>query len=165
MDIVALSAINGRMIDLVGGKAAGLGALIKAGENVPAGFCITTNVFRRGELPRTAVVDAWWRAGRCSVERDGGGYAGRELCWAARDGSRCQRRGRVDHRDSNLLAIAGHASGDRLSGSPMACRRTCGDGCGGAANGRAGRRRGGVHGQSNHRNKDGDCDRRGRRPR
>jgi len=63
MDIVALSAINGRMIDLVGGKAAGLGALIKAGENVPAGFCITTNVFRRGELPRTAVVDAYQHLG------------------------------------------------------------------------------------------------------
>jgi phosphohistidine swiveling domain-containing protein len=63
MDIVALSAINDRMIDLVGGKAAGLGALIKAGENVPAGFCVTTNVFRRGELPRTAVVDAYRHLG------------------------------------------------------------------------------------------------------
>jgi rifampicin phosphotransferase len=63
MDIVALSAINDRTIDLVGGKAAGLGALIKAGENVPAGFCITTNVFRRGELPRTAVVDAYQHLG------------------------------------------------------------------------------------------------------
>jgi phosphoenolpyruvate synthase/pyruvate phosphate dikinase len=63
MDIVALSAIDDGMIDLVGGKAAGLGALIKAGENVPAGFCVTTNVFRRGELPRTAVVEAYRHLG------------------------------------------------------------------------------------------------------
>jgi rifampicin phosphotransferase len=63
MDIVALSAIDDSMIDLVGGKAGGLGALIKAGENVPAGFCVTTNVFRRGELPRTAVVDAYRHLG------------------------------------------------------------------------------------------------------
>jgi hypothetical protein len=32
MDIVPLSAIDNGMIDLVGGKAAGLAALIKAGE-------------------------------------------------------------------------------------------------------------------------------------
>ena len=59
MDIVALSAINDGMTDLVGGKAVGLAALIKAGENVPDGFCLTTNAFRRGELPRTAVVEAY----------------------------------------------------------------------------------------------------------
>lgn len=63
MDIVALSAIHDSMIDLVGGKAAGLSALIKAGENVPAGFCVTTNVFRRGKMPRTAVVEAYRHLG------------------------------------------------------------------------------------------------------
>jgi rifampicin phosphotransferase len=59
MDIVALSAIDEGMIDLVGGKAAGLAALIKAGENVPDGFCVTTNAFRRGELPRRMLLDAY----------------------------------------------------------------------------------------------------------
>jgi phosphohistidine swiveling domain-containing protein len=63
MDIVALSAIDDDMIDLVGGKAAGLAALIRAGENVPAGFCVTTNAFRRGEVPRTAVFDAYRHLG------------------------------------------------------------------------------------------------------
>jgi pyruvate,water dikinase len=63
MDIVALSAIDDGMIDLVGGKAAGLAALIKAGENVPDGFCVTTNVFRRGEVPRAAVIDAYRHLG------------------------------------------------------------------------------------------------------
>jgi pyruvate,water dikinase len=67
VDIVVLSAINSDMIDLVGGKAAGLGALIKAGENVPDGFCVTTNAFRRDELPRTAVVDAYRRLGEGRV--------------------------------------------------------------------------------------------------
>jgi hypothetical protein len=47
MDLVALSAINDRMIDLVGGKAAGLGALIKAGENVPARYVEVNLSFRR----------------------------------------------------------------------------------------------------------------------
>jgi rifampicin phosphotransferase len=59
VDIVALSAINDGMIDLVGGKAVGLAALIKAGETVPDGFCLTTNAFRRGELPRKAVLEAY----------------------------------------------------------------------------------------------------------
>lgn len=63
MDIVALSAINDGMIDLVGGKAVGLAALIKAGENVPDGFCLTTNAFRRGELPRRAVLEAYRHLG------------------------------------------------------------------------------------------------------
>ena len=67
MDIVALNAIADGMIDLVGGKAAGLAALIKTGENVPDGFCVTTNAFRRGELPRTAVLEAYQHLGRGRV--------------------------------------------------------------------------------------------------
>jgi pyruvate,water dikinase len=63
MDIVALSAIDDGTIDLVGGKAAGLAALIKAGENVPDGFCVTTSAFRRGELPCTAVLEAYRHLG------------------------------------------------------------------------------------------------------
>jgi pyruvate,water dikinase len=41
-EIVELAAIVPGRADLVGGKAAGLSALIAAGERVPAGFCITT---------------------------------------------------------------------------------------------------------------------------
>ena len=63
MDIVALSAIDDGMIDLVGGKAAGLAILIKAGENVPDGFCVTTNMFRRGELQHGVVLDAYRQLG------------------------------------------------------------------------------------------------------
>jgi Pyruvate phosphate dikinase, AMP/ATP-binding domain len=88
-----------------------------------------------------------------------------ELCRAARDGSRCDRRGRVDHRDSHLLAVVGRASGCCLSESPLACLRACGHGCGGPADGRSRRRRGGVHSQSDYRNEDRDRDRRRRRAR
>jgi rifampicin phosphotransferase len=63
MDIVALSAIYDRMIDLVGSKAAGLAALIRAEENVPDGFCVTTNVFRRGELRHGVVLGAYRQLG------------------------------------------------------------------------------------------------------
>jgi hypothetical protein len=137
MDIVALSAIDDGMVDLVGGKAAGLGALIRAGENVPDGVlsCHERILAWRGaaRCSTSGVSTSRRRAGRCSVERVGGGSAGRELCRAARDGSRCGRRRRFDHRDSHLLAVAGHTSSSRLSGSPLASGQACGHGCGGPA--------------------------------
>jgi rifampicin phosphotransferase len=40
--VVELAEVDAGRIDLVGGKAAALGGLIRAGERVPAGFCITT---------------------------------------------------------------------------------------------------------------------------
>ena len=43
--VVGLSEVDAGWIGLVGGKAAGLGELIKAGERVPEGFCITTDAF------------------------------------------------------------------------------------------------------------------------
>jgi len=42
MTVIRLSEIDATMVDLVGGKAAGLGEMIKAGERVPEGFCPTT---------------------------------------------------------------------------------------------------------------------------
>lgn len=59
MDVVSLSAIDGGMIDLVGGKAVGLGLLIRAGERVPQGFCLTTDASARDEVPYGAVAEAW----------------------------------------------------------------------------------------------------------
>ena len=37
----------------------GSGRLDQGRRNVPDGFCLTTNAFRRGELPRTAVLEAY----------------------------------------------------------------------------------------------------------
>ncbi|PSK98426.1 pyruvate,water dikinase [Murinocardiopsis flavida] len=45
MTIIELDRVDAGMIGLVGGKAAGLGAMIRAGERVPAGFCVTTDAF------------------------------------------------------------------------------------------------------------------------
>lgn len=40
--VVGLAEVDAGWIGLVGGKAAGLGELVGAGERVPEGFCITT---------------------------------------------------------------------------------------------------------------------------
>jgi phosphohistidine swiveling domain-containing protein len=61
--LVALSEITADMIELVGGKAAGLGDLIRLGERVPEGFCVTTQAYRLGAIPRTEVLAAYERLG------------------------------------------------------------------------------------------------------
>lgn len=43
MNVIELARVDADMIGLVGGKAAGLGAMTKAGERVPDGFCVTTD--------------------------------------------------------------------------------------------------------------------------
>ncbi|MGN9811708.1 PEP/pyruvate-binding domain-containing protein [Micromonospora sp. BQ11] len=62
MQIIALSDITAHMRDLVGGKAAGLGDLIRHGERVPPGFCITTGT-DLDALPEAEIVDAYQRLG------------------------------------------------------------------------------------------------------
>jgi pyruvate,water dikinase len=61
--VIELSEVTAGMTDLVGGKAAGLAALIRHGERVPPGFCVTTEAHRRGVVPRAAIVDAYQRLG------------------------------------------------------------------------------------------------------
>lgn len=63
MDVVDLAAIDPARGDLVGGKGAGLAALMRAGERVPDGFCVTVEAHRRGEVPRDAVLAAYARLG------------------------------------------------------------------------------------------------------
>ncbi|MBW0089254.1 pyruvate, water dikinase [Pseudonocardia sp. KRD-184] len=70
-EIVELAAVVAGQLDLVGGKAAGLSALIEAGERVPAGFCITTVAHdaaaaaggRLGEASALKIVEAYRRLG------------------------------------------------------------------------------------------------------
>src|SRR5690242_11422025 len=45
--VMPLSALDRSMISQVGGKAANLGELIRAGFSVPTGFCITTAAYVR----------------------------------------------------------------------------------------------------------------------
>ncbi len=63
MLVIALSEIAPGAGDLVGGKAAGLAELIRRGERVPPGFCVTTEAHRRGEIPEAEVAAAYERLG------------------------------------------------------------------------------------------------------
>ncbi|MGC5321881.1 PEP/pyruvate-binding domain-containing protein [Micromonospora arida] len=63
MHVIALSEVNATMTALVGGKAAGLGELIRHGERVPDGFCVTTEAHRLGVVPIAEVVAAYQRLG------------------------------------------------------------------------------------------------------
>ncbi|XVQ06250.1 PEP/pyruvate-binding domain-containing protein [Spirillospora sp. CA-255316] len=69
MKLIRLSEIDASMVDLVGGKAAGLGEMIKAGERVPDGFCLTVESFKSRDLPEKELIDAYERlgAGRVAV--------------------------------------------------------------------------------------------------
>ncbi|MGW4464005.1 PEP/pyruvate-binding domain-containing protein [Micromonospora sp. NPDC004704] len=63
MHVLALAEATADLVDLVGGKAAGLGDMIRRGERVPPGFCVTTEAHRLGVLPRAAIVEAYERLG------------------------------------------------------------------------------------------------------
>jgi phosphoenolpyruvate synthase/pyruvate phosphate dikinase len=67
MDVVDLGDIDEGMIKLVGGKALGLGRMIKSGMRVPDGFCVTTQAYELSEIPRDAVLEAYNRLGRGHV--------------------------------------------------------------------------------------------------
>ena len=67
MDVVDLGDIEDGMIDLVGGKALGLGRMIKSGVRVPHGFCVTTRVHELRKIPRDSILDAYDRLGRGQV--------------------------------------------------------------------------------------------------
>ena len=45
--VVDLAHLSADDVAAVGGKAANLGELIRAGFDVPPGFCITTNAYRQ----------------------------------------------------------------------------------------------------------------------
>ncbi|MFB9803431.1 PEP/pyruvate-binding domain-containing protein, partial [Streptomonospora salina] len=59
MDVVGLDAAAAGMEDTVGGKAAGLGAMIALGERVPPGFCLTTDAYTAGAIPEDALLAAY----------------------------------------------------------------------------------------------------------
>lgn len=63
MAVIPLSEAHAGLVPLVGGKAAGLGELIRAGERVPEGFCVTTEAHRAGVIPEAEVRAAYARLG------------------------------------------------------------------------------------------------------
>ncbi|MGV9981008.1 PEP/pyruvate-binding domain-containing protein, partial [Micromonospora wenchangensis] len=63
VSVIPLAEAHAGLVSLVGGKAAGLGELIRAGERVPEGFCVTTEAYRAGVLPQDEVRAAYARLG------------------------------------------------------------------------------------------------------
>ncbi|MGC4767429.1 PEP/pyruvate-binding domain-containing protein [Micromonospora sp. DT44] len=63
MHVLPLSEVTAELSDLVGGKAAGLGALLRHGERVPEGFCVTTEAYRHGVVPVAEIIGAYERLG------------------------------------------------------------------------------------------------------
>ncbi|MBP2183633.1 PEP/pyruvate-binding domain-containing protein [Amycolatopsis magusensis] len=61
--MLRLADLDSSMIGLAGGKAAGLGELIRAGERVPAGFCLTVESFVARDLPEKALLEAYQQLG------------------------------------------------------------------------------------------------------
>ncbi|MFY1670734.1 PEP/pyruvate-binding domain-containing protein [Plantactinospora sp. WMMB334] len=59
VNVIPLAATSVGMTELVGGKATGLGELIRIGERVPDGFCLTTAAYDLGEVPEAEVVAAY----------------------------------------------------------------------------------------------------------
>lgn len=74
MNVIALTRIEPGMVELVGGKAAGLGGLIGAGERVPDGFCVTTAA-HDAALRSGGEMDAALRAEIAAAYRHLGGGA------------------------------------------------------------------------------------------
>jgi pyruvate,water dikinase len=65
MNIVVLP--DAADVDLVGGKAIGLAGMIRAGERVPEGFCVTTTAYRSGVLPDAEIIAAYEQLGAGAV--------------------------------------------------------------------------------------------------
>ncbi|MEV4222768.1 PEP/pyruvate-binding domain-containing protein [Nonomuraea sp. NPDC049725] len=63
MKLIRLAEIDASMIGLVGGKAAGLGEMIRAGERVPDGFCVTVEAYASGQVPQEELARAYERLG------------------------------------------------------------------------------------------------------
>ncbi|MFJ9555595.1 PEP/pyruvate-binding domain-containing protein [Nocardiopsis sp. NPDC101807] len=63
MRVIPLDRIEADSAGLVGGKAAGLGEAIRAGERVPPGFCVTTAADASGAVPEDEVAAAYTALG------------------------------------------------------------------------------------------------------
>ncbi|UJW30402.1 pyruvate, water dikinase [Saccharothrix sp. AJ9571] len=61
--MIRLADLDSSMIELAGGKAAGLGEMIRAGERVPDGFCLTVESYVARDLPEKALLEAYRQLG------------------------------------------------------------------------------------------------------
>ncbi|XVU21872.1 PEP/pyruvate-binding domain-containing protein [Actinoplanes sp. CA-054009] len=81
MLVIGLADCSAAPRSLVGGKAAALGELIRRGERVPAGFCVTTEA---GALPRAEIAEAYEElgGGRVAVRSSAAGEDGPDASFA-----------------------------------------------------------------------------------
>ena len=119
---IDLADIGEGMVDSVGGKADGLAAMIRIGERVPAGFCLTTKAYRQGEIPEQAVLEAYRSLGGGPVAVRSSATAEdlpeASFCWSTGHLSQRERRGRAAGSDHELLGFLGQRASILLSGEP-----------------------------------------------
>ncbi|MFC7456218.1 PEP/pyruvate-binding domain-containing protein [Brachybacterium sp. GCM10030267] len=63
MTVIPLADLDPGDTERIGGKAAGLAMLIAAGQRVPDGFCLTTQAYQAGTVPREEVAAAYAELG------------------------------------------------------------------------------------------------------
>ncbi|WP_127503341.1 PEP/pyruvate-binding domain-containing protein [Actinoplanes solisilvae] len=109
MGIVDLRDVTAGMVELVGGKAAGLGEMLRAGERVPDGFCITADT---GALPEDEI--------RAAYRSLGGGAVAVRSSATVEDGPDASYAGMFD----SVLDVHGE---DALFAAIETCRASAGN--------------------------------------
>ncbi|MDA3624048.1 PEP-utilizing enzyme [Saccharopolyspora sp. WRP15-2] len=133
-DVVDLAEVDAGMVELVGGKAAGLGEMVRAGFPVPGGFCVTTRAHRSGVVPVAEVLAAYrdLGSGRVAVRSSStaedlpdASFAGQhdtfldvegpdalvdavEQCWASLNGERAvayREANGIDHESAHMAVV------------------------------------------------------------
>ncbi len=128
--VVDLAHLSADDVAAVGGKAANLGELIRAGFDVPPGFCVTTEAYRqavRGTTVEAGTGDgcrgrARGRA-RCAVPRGGG--RGRPRRLRTLGVRRRRARSRCDRRPPRRTCPARASPGSRTPTSMSPASTTC----------------------------------------
>ncbi len=101
--VVGLAEVEAGWIALVGGKAAGLGELIRAGERVPEGFCITTAAHEAVRASSGVIPDDLRREIVACYERLGAGPVAVRSSATAEDLPQASFAGQYD----TLLNVSG----------------------------------------------------------
>ncbi|MGO1225528.1 MAG: PEP/pyruvate-binding domain-containing protein [Brachybacterium sp.] len=132
MTVIPLTELDPADLERIGGKAAGLAVLIAAGERVPAGFCLTTDAFGAGRIPREEVEAAYAalgedvpvavRSSATAEDLPGASFAGQqdtlldvtgledllaaiETCWASLDSERALAYRAAHGIDGSRMAV------------------------------------------------------------
>ncbi|WP_114854373.1 PEP/pyruvate-binding domain-containing protein [Brachybacterium sp. YJGR34] len=132
MTVLALTELDPADLESIGGKAAGLAMLIAAGERVPAGFCLTTEAYDAGRIPREEVAAAYAalgdevpvavRSSATAEDLPGASFAGQqdtlldvvgledllaaiETCWASIDSERALAYRAAHGIDGSRMAV------------------------------------------------------------